>query len=55
MALIANLRHYLGDDLSVITIPLPAAVLRDFLGSIVETVWKSARKGDPDRQVRIGK
>ena len=44
MALIANLRHYLGDDLSIIDIPLPAAVLRDFLGSIVETVTSR----DPD-------
>ena len=44
MALIANLRHYLGDDLSIIDIPLPAAVLRDFLGSIVEIVTSR----DPD-------
>jgi|LSQX01.3.fsa_nt_gb hypothetical protein len=38
MALIANLRHYLGDDLSQIKSPAPAAGLREFLGCIVETV-----------------
>lgn len=38
MALIANLRHYLGDDLSLIKIPAPAAGLREFLGCIAEAV-----------------
>ena len=38
MALIANLRHYLGEDLSLIKIPAPATGLREFLGCIVETV-----------------
>ena len=38
MALIANLRHYLGEDLSLIKIPAPAAALREFLGCIVEAV-----------------
>jgi hypothetical protein len=38
MALIANLRHYLGDDLSLIKIPAPAATLREFLGCLVEAV-----------------
>ena len=30
MALIANLRHYLSDDLSLVKIPAPAAALGDF-------------------------
>ena len=38
MALIANLRHYLGDDLSLVKIPTPAAALREFLGCLVEAV-----------------
>jgi hypothetical protein len=38
MAFIANLRHYLGEDLSLIPLPRPAAGLREFLGCIVETV-----------------
>jgi hypothetical protein len=38
MALIANLSHYLGEDLSLIKIPAPAAALREFLGCIVEAV-----------------
>ena len=38
MALIANLKHYLGEDLSLIKIPAPAAALRVFLGCIVEAV-----------------
>ena len=38
MALIVNLRHYLGDDLSLVTIPAPAATLREFLGCLVEAV-----------------
>ena len=38
MALIANLRHYLGDDLSLVKIPAPAATLREFLGCVVEAV-----------------
>jgi hypothetical protein len=47
MALIATLRHYLGDDLSLIKIPAPAAALREFLGCIVEAV--TARDpGDED-------
>ena len=44
MALIANLRHYLGDDLSLIKIPPPAATLREFLGCLVEAVTSR----DPD-------
>lgn len=44
MALIANLRHYLGDDLSLIKIPAPAAKLREFLGCLVEAVTSR----DPD-------
>ena len=38
MALIANLSHYLGEDLGLIKIPAPAAALREFLGCIVEEV-----------------
>jgi hypothetical protein len=38
MALIANLKHYLGDDLSLIKLPGPAAGLREFLGCITEAV-----------------
>ena len=38
MALIANLRHYLGENLSLIEIPAPAATLREFLGCIAEAV-----------------
>ncbi len=44
MALIANLRHYLGDDLSLVEIPVPAATLREFLGCLVEAVTSR----DPD-------
>lgn len=44
MALIANLRHYLGDDLGLIEIPVPAATLREFLGCLVEAVTSR----DPD-------
>ena len=44
MALIAHLRHYLGDDLSLIKIPKPAAALREFLGCLVEAVTSR----DPD-------
>ena len=44
MALITNLRHYLGDDLSLIKIPIPAATLREFLGCLVEAVTSR----DPD-------
>ena len=44
MALIANLRHYLGDDLSLVKIPIPAAALREFLGGLVEAVTSR----DPD-------
>ena len=44
MALIANLRHYLGDDLSLVKIPTPAATLREFLGCLVEAVTSR----DPD-------
>ena len=44
MALIANLRHYLGDDLSLVKIPAPAAALREFLGCLVEAVTSR----DPD-------
>jgi hypothetical protein len=42
MTLITNLRHYLGEDLSLITIPPPAAALREFLGCIVEEVTSRA-------------
>ena len=38
MALIANLRHYLGPDLKLVKIPAPAAALREFLGCVVEAV-----------------
>ena len=38
MAFIANLRHYLGEDLSLIKIPGPAAAIREFLGCLVEAV-----------------
>jgi hypothetical protein len=44
MALIANLRHYLGDDLSLVKIPAPAATLRGVLGCLVEAVTSR----DPD-------
>jgi len=44
MALIANLSHYLGDDLSLIKIPAPAAAIREFLGCIAEAVTSR----DPD-------
>ena len=44
MALIVNLRHYLGDDLSLIKIPAPAAALREFLGCVAEAVTSR----DPD-------
>ena len=33
-----NLRHYLGDDLSLVKIPVPVAALREFLGCIAEAV-----------------
>jgi len=36
--LIADMRHYLGQDLSLIELPSPAAKLRDYLGSIVAAV-----------------
>ncbi len=36
--LIADLRHYLGQDLSIIELPAEAARLRDYLGSIVAAV-----------------
>lgn len=36
--LIADIRHYLGKDLSIIEIPGPAAKIRDYLGSIVAAV-----------------
>ncbi len=42
MALIANLKHYLGDDLSLIEVPAPAATLREFLGCVVEAVTTRA-------------
>lgn len=49
MAFIANLRHYLGDDLSLIKIPKPAAAIREFLGCVVEAVTSR----DPDDENRI--
>ena len=36
--LIADLRHYLGQDLSLVELPAEAARLRDYLGSIVVAV-----------------
>ena len=36
--LIADMKHYLGEDLSFIELPAPAAKLRDYLGSIVAAV-----------------
>lgn len=36
--LVADIRHYLGQDLSIIDLPAPAARIRDYLGSIVEAV-----------------
>jgi hypothetical protein len=36
--LIADMRHYLGEDLSSVELPAPAAKLRDYLGSIVAAV-----------------
>ena len=36
--LIADMRHYLGQDLSLVELPAPAAKLRDYLGSIVAAV-----------------
>ena len=36
--LVADIRHYLGKDLSIIDLPAPAARIRDYLGSIVEAV-----------------
>jgi len=44
MALIANLSHYLGDDLSLIKLPAPASAIREFLGCVVEAVTSR----DPD-------
>ena len=44
--LIANLKHYLGEDLSLIDIPAPAAALREFLGCLVEAVTSR----EPDDQ-----
>ena len=38
MAFSVNMRHYLGEDLSLIDMPVPAATLRDFLASVVKTV-----------------
>ena len=35
---ITDIRHYLGEDLSMVKLPAPAARLRDYLGSIVEAV-----------------
>ena len=52
MALIANLRHYLGDDLSLIKIPSPAAALREFLGSLVEAVT-SRDPGDKNYNTQL--
>jgi len=47
--LIADLRHYLGQDLSLVELPAEAARLRDYLGSIVAAVtlrndWESDKK-----------
>lgn len=36
--LIADMRHYLGQDLNFIELPAPAKKLRDYLGSIVAAV-----------------
>ena len=36
--LIADLRHYLGQNLSLVELPVEAARLRDYLGSIVAAV-----------------
>ena len=49
MALFANLRHYLDDDLSLIKVPAPAATLREFLGCLVEAVTSR----DPDDENHI--
>ena len=35
---ITDIKHYLGEDLSMVKLPAPAARLRDYLGSIVEAV-----------------
>jgi len=53
MTLIANLRHYLGEDLSLIKIPAPAAKVRKFLGCIVEAVT-SRDPGDENYGTEIG-
>ena len=51
--LIANMRHYLGQDLNFIKLPAPAAKLRDCLGSIVEAVTlRSRQQTDYVTQVR---
>jgi len=52
MALIANLKHYLGEDLSLINIPAPAAALREFLGCIVEAVT-SREPGDENHGTEL--
>jgi hypothetical protein len=36
--LVTNLRHYLGEDLSLIKLPREAAGLREYLGCITEAV-----------------
>ncbi len=46
MALIVNIRHYLGDDLSLIKVPPEAATIREFIGCIIEAVTSR----DPDDQ-----
>jgi hypothetical protein len=35
---VTDMRHYLGQDLSLIELPAPASKLRDYLGSIIEAV-----------------
>lgn len=45
--LVTNLRHYLGEDLSLIELTKEAAGLREYLGCITEAVTSRA-PGDQD-------
>jgi hypothetical protein len=38
MALITNIKHYLGPGLSVVKIPAPETTVREFLGCVVKAV-----------------
>ena len=51
--LIADMRHYLGENLEDIDLPAPAARLREYLGSIVEAV--TSRPEEETNYVTSGK